>query len=218
MLFDRHFSRTSVYSAPIPVNDAAVQSIIASIWGVIIAKVPDYLQKFRLQTNSVQLRASDFTTKIPDVMISHLREGPKPSTPFFLAEVGFSESYPDLVKSMKHHWLQENQKVRVAFLVKFNEYPRYNGKKCLNALPKEIIAQADRYISDWEGFTTENSDGVLKSFGAPLVGRISAFLEIWERTESGEVILKGERIVSQNYDLNTFRFGIYILTCGLELL
>lgn len=55
-------------------------------------------------------------------MISYAPKEVTLSSPFFLAEVGFSESYNDLVKTMKF-WLDGHEKIQMAFLIKFQESP-----------------------------------------------------------------------------------------------
>ncbi|KAK2768138.1 hypothetical protein FQN53_006289 [Emmonsiellopsis sp. PD_33] len=126
-------------------------------------------------------------------MTPHAPDATTIPTPFFLAEVGFSESYEDLVKTTKF-WLDGYEKIRFAFLIKSQESPRYSGKKCFVALPKEVMANAEQYANDRDGFKANDSDGILQAYGAPLVGRTTAFLEIWERTQSGSVVLRGERM------------------------
>ncbi|KAK2806810.1 hypothetical protein FQN50_005672 [Emmonsiellopsis sp. PD_5] len=192
LFFDRKLSKISVYLAPIFLHESAIHKVQEAVWDVIRSKVSNYDELFDLRTNAAEKHRADFTTKAPDIMISHAPDAATISSPFFLAEVGFSESYEDLVKTMKF-WLNGYEKIKMAFLIKFQESPRYSGKKCFLALPKDVVANAEQYANDRDAFKTNDSDGILQAFGAPLVGRITAFLEIWERTQSGNVVLRGER-------------------------
>ncbi|KAK2741164.1 hypothetical protein FQN55_008427 [Onygenales sp. PD_40] len=192
LFFDRKFSKTSVYLAPTFLHESVIHKVQEAVWDVIKSKVPNYDELFDIRTNAAEKRRADFTTKVPDIMISHAPDAATISSPFFLAEVGFSESYEDLVRTMKF-WLDGHEKIKMAFLIKFQESPRYSGKKCFVALAKEVVANAEEYADDRDGFKPDDSAGILQAHGAPLVGRITAFLEIWERTQSGDVVLRGER-------------------------
>lgn len=196
VFFDRKFSKISVHLAPTFLHESAIHKIEEAVWDVIKSNVRNHDELFDLRTNAAEKRRADFTTKIPDIMISHAPDAATISSPFFLAEVGFSESYEELVKSMKF-WLSGHEKIKIAFLVKFRESPRYSGKKSFIALPREAMENAERYANDRDGFKIDDSAGVLQAYGAPFVGRTTAFLEIWEqKPDSGDVVLRGERVVS----------------------
>ncbi|QSS56071.1 hypothetical protein I7I53_04168 [Histoplasma capsulatum var. duboisii H88] len=127
-------------------------------------------------------------------MLSYAPDAESIKSPFVLTEVGFTESYKDLVKTMQF-WLDNHEEINLAFLIKFQESPEYSAKKCFAALPEDVVADWERYANDRAGFKVDASEGLLRAYGAPLVGRTTAFLEIWERKgKSGSAGLRGERI------------------------
>ncbi|EGC45425.1 conserved hypothetical protein [Histoplasma capsulatum var. duboisii H88] len=194
LFFDRKLSKTSVHLAPSSFHGSAVHHILGTTWDVIKSKVPKYFRRLDIQTNEREGRRADFTTKVPDVMLSYAPDAESIKSPFVLTEVGFTESYKDLVKTMQF-WLDNHEEINLAFLIKFQESPEYSAKKCFAALPEDVVADWERYANDRAGFKVDASEGLLRAYGAPLVGRTTAFLEIWERKgKSGSAGLRGERI------------------------
>ena len=133
----------------------------------------------------------------------------------FIAEVGISESHDDLQRSMVL-WLKENSNVKLAFLVKISEKPKYEHPKQLS---EEMIAmrnQPVKVIQNKLYDIVEDRNGQLFAHGSKFVGAFSGFLEDWVRdSETGKAARKGERIVSVN--LSSHHMNTYIewknLTC-----
>ena len=74
------------------------------------------------------LRVLDFegtyqdSTKVPDVIA--MFRNPAGDERVFVVEVGFSETYSELVQDV-HMWLNGNRNATIAVLVKLNESPAY---------------------------------------------------------------------------------------------
>jgi hypothetical protein len=189
----------------------------------IRAKVPNHKAKFFCGLSSQQIKATSFTTRIPDFMISHRPGKTKTFIPFFLAEVGFTESYKDLVKAMKY-WLKDrHDDIKIAFLVKFDETPVFKGQRCFDSLDKQVIAKPVYYAQRPLDFDMENVDGKVRAHGATFVGRTTAFLEVWElKGKSKTVGIRGKRIVSRVLQFSIFLASTFLLatflSCILALL
>ncbi|PGH20400.1 hypothetical protein AJ80_03545 [Polytolypa hystricis UAMH7299] len=171
IFFNPSYSKVSIHRAPTQLHHSAIQNITASVFWRVMPAKVNYYSG---------------------------AEGEQQQN----SEIGVSEDYADLVKNMKS-WLEgpEGKKVKIAFLVKLTEQPRYSGKRCYRALQKEVIENAERYVNDREGFTAKEEDldggerGKMQAYGATFVGRITAFFEIWERDEdSGDAVRRGERV------------------------
>lgn len=116
-------------------------------------------------------------------------------------EVGFAESYEDLVADARL-WLDGMQSVCVVILAKYYEFPPYRNP--VGNLGKEDIEQlrfADVSAIDSAAFTIEREYGPVVYNGYTWVGQLSkAFIEVWKRSlETGLVEKSGTRMVSVSY-------------------
>jgi hypothetical protein len=88
-----------------------------------------------------------YTKKSPDVEVLALRASDK-KTPSLIAEVGFSQDYERLLKTMRT-WLVGTQgAVKAVLLIKFYEYPRFRSPKGTDGLDKEQEHEEDEEIND----------------------------------------------------------------------
>ena len=141
-------------------------------------------------------KSAEFTSKIPDFMLSYCFGDTPFTDPVFLAEVGFSESYPSLVKTMKY-WLEGNDQIKLTFLVKFTETPRYSTRRALEHLPKDVVENAELHATDKSLVRIDTCEGRVNIHGSSFVGKIRAFLEIWKRdSDTGDVSARDRRSVS----------------------
>ncbi|KKZ66322.1 hypothetical protein EMCG_07923 [[Emmonsia] crescens] len=194
IFFDRKFSQMSVFRAPTLVHEAAARSIKDQIDKMIWAKVQD--DKFQGFINAAVLPLEDtaeFTTKVPDYVLGYQPEDVPEVRPLFIAEVGYSETYQDLVKAMKS-WIRGMDHVKQALLVKFTETPKYSTSRILEQLPQNVVDDAKRYAADRSLLSMDVREGKLEINGCSFVGRTTAFVEKWTRdADSGKAVV-GDRI------------------------
>jgi hypothetical protein len=185
-----------VHLAPTHLHEAAIKNVEEAVWHKIMAEVPDHPKLFMQENNAGTETLADFTTKIPDMILSYAPNKTTAMKPVFVVEIGFTESYTDLLKSMRI-WLSGHEHVKIAFLVKFEESPRYSGKKCLSKLPPDLLSNADKYLKDRDAVQLAWRDGKVFAHGASFVGHTKGFLEVWRRSTSGKATLRGKRIVRE---------------------
>lgn len=205
----------SVFRAPTLVHEAAARSIKDQIDKMIWAKVQD--DKFQGFINAAVLPLEDtaeFTTKVPDYLLGYQPEDAPEVRPLFIAEVGYSETYQDLVKAMKS-WIQGMDHVKQALLVKFTETPKYSTSRILEQLPQNVVDNAKRYATDRSLLSMDVHEGKLEINGCSFVGRTTAFVEKWTRdADSGKAVV-GDRIVST---LQFLLFGFFPLSVTANVL
>lgn len=162
----------------------------------------DEKYSFQVMTNiSVISREKNASMKIPDIRIARRERAPRRGkiprdNIVFIAEIGFTESLSELEKCIKQ-WFKAMPEVKVAFLVKLDERPRFSSKRAFSHLPEYVIKNPQVYAnSNTAAFL--NSEGVAEMHGVSFVGNISAFLEVWRRGPDGGAELSSERIVSTN--------------------
>ena len=180
-------------------HEAAVHGIHESVLDAIKAKGPEHRLKFIMRTNvnewSVSRATVDFTTKIPDFMLKYIPTGAQLSKPIFLMEVGFSESYDSLAKTMRY-WLESDEEIKLAFLVKFTESPGYNSKRILQHIPQNVLDNPKGYLPR-SLVDVNDCEGRLEIHGSTFVGTTTAFVEIWKpEPNTGKAMCWGNRIVS----------------------
>ena len=119
----------------------------------------------------------------------------------FVLEVGFSETYEDLVEDVKM-WLEgRRREVSTIVLVKFEETPAYGcPTRHLNDEDFERLdfpAPSELRVSN---FRLEDEYGPALYKGLAWVGRISAaFMEVWKRDPvTGLATQNGGRIVGHH--------------------
>jgi len=167
--------------------------------------LPDQYRRFDYSINEDTADFEDklqFSSKIPDLLVRYYNDDGRDSESriIFIAEVGFSETYEDLKRSMKL-WLEGSQDVKMAFLVKFTEKPQYRSPKSTQNLLKAMLKDAHLPVSEIRpeiGYHQDpnDKDGSLWIHGHKFVGKMSAYLEIWRHDPESGVIRQGQPIVS----------------------
>ena len=117
-----------------------------------------------------------------------------------VVEVGLSETYEELIEDVKL-WIEGNSDIRTAFLIKIEEDPRYRSptSKLEN---DQIVALGFPHHRDLDPCMVALEDptdsfGPLQLNGLTWVGKMSIFLEIWNRDETtGDAKQAGPRMVS----------------------
>lgn len=110
-------------------------------------------------------------------------------------EVGFAESYEDLIRDAQL-WLEGMRSVRVVVLAKYQESPPY--KNPLSEEDEETLQLKDASAVKSSEFTMQGEYGPITYVGFTWAGRISeAFIEIWRRhPTTGTAERCGGRMVS----------------------
>lgn len=198
MKHDATFNTLIIFRSPKMVLEVMIDGIRNSFYSC-----PSFREneRFDFSSNVLSEEFGDALTappKMPDLLLqySDLSRGIPPQTNF-IAKVGFWESYDDLRRSMVQ-WLKGNPNVKLAFLVKISENPRYQSPK---QLPEETILMRELAIGDFKQKIfdiAEDRHGQLFVHGNKYVGAFSMSLEVWVRDSEGEVVRKGEPIVSVN--------------------
>jgi hypothetical protein len=75
-------------------HSSAVWCIGDSIMNVTNSKVSDHGAEFCLDFSAESVNVPESTTRVPDIMASHIPDDAVPAIPFFLAAVGFTERAP----------------------------------------------------------------------------------------------------------------------------
>ena len=136
------------------------------------------------------------SSKTPDLAIQFKNATGKREIKFIL-EVGFSETYQDLVEDAKL-WLEGKQEVSLVVLVKFTESPSYQcparGLDDEELERLEFPEPADIRVED---FTSAEEYGPVTYNGLQWAGKISeAFMELWKRDpDTGLAFREGRRRV-----------------------
>lgn len=184
---------------------SSVHNVLAETIGRLVkdafvkATEHDANRVFDLNVNPGVVSSSSFTTKVPVVLvdqtISSGDEIPVPK-PIFIAEFDYHETGRRLEKSIKE-WLRVERDVHLAFLINFNENPRFSSKQAFANLPKYVLADPYKYFKvDVLG---RPNNGAVQVYGVNFVGKLTAYLEVWKSNPNGEPVRRGERIVSTNH-------------------
>lgn len=133
------------------------------------------------------------SNKTPDLAVQFKNDAGNREIKFVL-EVGFSETYEDLLQDAKL-WLEGKHEVSVVVLVKFEETPSYQcpvRDEDLEAL--EFPSESEINIVDFE---LQEEYGPVVYKGLQWVGCIStAYMEVWKRDPvTGLATKNGNRIV-----------------------
>ena len=115
----------------------------------------------------------------------------------FILEVGFSETYEELVKDAQL-WLEGKPEVSVVWIVKFEESPRYQcPTRDLDDQAFEQLGFPKLEEIHDQDFTSMGRYGPVIYNGLTWVAPIStAFLEVWKRdSTTGAAIQDGSRTV-----------------------
>lgn len=123
-------------------------------------------------------------------------------------EVGFTQSYNNL-RGLVDVWFESRPSPKTVLIIKVTESPRYvrhtNVRYVLEQGVEHFPSVDNIHIRDIQGCKT--SHGALSIYKMPVLGRITAFMEVWVREPTtGKPMLDRERIVrSQRFLLcNTF--------------
>ncbi|KAF3893744.1 hypothetical protein GY631_3393 [Trichophyton interdigitale] len=194
------FHTTSILRAPPSnIHDALIGNIVNLVLNTLKQATRDddkYLFHFMVNT-STSSRDKTASMKIPDIRIARReRATPRGKIPrdeiIFVAEIGFTEGSSHLEKSIKQ-WFKVMPEVKVAFLVKLDERPRFNSKRAFSYLPDYVIKNPSAYTNA-NTAASINNKGMAEVHGVSFVGSITAYLEIWTRGSDGNAGLSGERI------------------------
>ncbi|GBF59737.1 hypothetical protein TMEN_1779 [Trichophyton mentagrophytes] len=194
------FHTTSILRAPPSnIHDALIGNIVNLVLNTLKQATRDddkYLFHFIVNT-STSSRDKTASMKIPDIRIARReRATPRGKIPrdeiIFVAEIGFIEGSSHLEKSIKQ-WFKVMPEVKVAFLVKLDERPRFNSKRAFSYLPDYVIKNPSAYTNA-NTAASINNKGMAEVHGVSFVGSITAYLEIWTRGSDGNAGLSGERI------------------------
>ena len=196
------FHTTSILRAPPSnIHDALIWNIVDLVLNTLKqATRDDEKYSFQVMMNtSASSRDKTASMKIPDIRIARRERAPRrgkiPRDEIvFVAEIGFTEGSSDLEKSIKQ-WVNVMPEVKVAFLVKLDERPRFNSKRAFSHLPDYVIKNPSIYANA-NTAASINNEGMAEIHGVSFVGNITAYLEIWTRSSDGNAELSGERIVS----------------------
>lgn len=206
IFFDTNSSRLSIsvhLSRHTPLHQSTTQTIQDAFQTVSRDKLGEYESDERFMFShygGTKPKAGfcDFTTKEADLVIEYVPDAESVSRPFFVVEVGVTETYEELVRTLQF-W-RDLPDVGMVVLVKFHECPEDIGKKSFEAFSDEVLADAKGAVGvDGRGFRLcdDRCDGVMRAYGIPLIGRIIGFLELWEFNHgTGEVRRRGDRVVS----------------------
>jgi len=121
------------------------------------------------------------SSKTPDLAIQFKNATGKREIKFIL-EVGFSETYEDLVEDAKL-WLEGKEEVSLVVLVKFTEDPNYQcPARGLNDKELEQLEFPEAADIDVDDFNSEGEYGPVTYKGLQWAGVISeAIMELWTR-------------------------------------
>jgi hypothetical protein len=199
MSFESLFSTSRISRNPSGVHE----TMISKTSQVLRSALPnDPKERFNIRHNQIVVGflgnyASSSST--PDLMLqcTSVRDGKLQNQSLLVLELGFSQSYSDLERSMKL-WIEGTETVSIAMLIKIDEDPRYRNplleagwEAHASRLPKlASIRQEDVPIDP------NDRSSPLHMYGLPFAGRFSAFFELWRRNKDGRAELEGERVVS----------------------
>ena len=130
---------------------------------------------------------------MPDVIVKF--RNPAGGEGVFVVEVGFSETYSELVQDV-HMWLNGKRDATIAVLVKLDESPAYRCPiRDLNGQDLERLELLG--IPRPSDFNAVGEYGLILHNGMVWVGRVSGFMEVWGRDPgTGLATRIGDRIVS----------------------
>ena len=223
--YDRESLILRVYARSRPIHDAVLRLVSEFVAraGEASFFAPDEKECIGVGNTGVMLTRSHFSsksgkkkpqawTKYPDAVILFDDPNSKKDLPSVVFEVGFSESYPDLLSDAQQ-WLHKSSgKIRVVVLVDIVE-----DTKTLQTLQMSKRAQSRirrlltqfgtasakaREGVDHEGPDPESDQEQYDNIEAQIVvedwvGPISASLEVWH-TVDNKPKMRGERIVSSS--------------------
>lgn len=137
------------------------------------------------------------SVKTPDLKVT-LEDARGVEKVKLVIEVGFAESYDDLVADARL-WLDGMQSVCVVILAKYYESPQYrNPVRNLSEEDIEGLKFPDASAIDTAAFTMQGEYGPVVYKGYTWAGQLSeAFIEVWKRnSETGLAEKSGSRMVS----------------------
>lgn len=185
---------------PSPIHEAISSTFLRKIYSTIATYPAASQERIEVRTNEdVVGFAGKYTgsRKIPDVQIKVEDQNGNCEVKV-VVEVGFAESYEDLVEDARL-WLDGQKSVSMVILAKFTESPPYRNP--LSKLEEPTLQSLDLP----NGFEVRESSFVLMGDFGPAnfkelswVGQITtAFMELWKRNPiTGLAERVGERFVS----------------------
>ena len=143
--------------------------------------------------------AYDGSKKEPDVLFKY-RGQDREVLYTAVVEIGFSETYEELVDDIKM-WIEGNRDIRTVFLIKVEENPRYRSPTSnLEDNEVEDLGFPDRKDLKTSMVTPKypnTSFGPLQINNLDWINKISVFFEIWKRDAvNGKAKQQGTRTVS----------------------
>ncbi|KAM5508219.1 hypothetical protein McanMca71_000186 [Microsporum canis] len=200
LVLSANFTTASILRAlPGPIHEALNVSIGNSVLGALKNAVKDDTSElFDLRTNSRVPSASKTVMKVPDILINHSTFSKDYETlsdqPVFICEVGFREAGPQLEESIEG-WFKAYPQVKTAFLIKFDEKPRFYTKPAFAQLPEYVLSEPGKYCESAYKISGESGQ-FLQLHGVNFVGRVTGYLEVWKRDPDGKKVARsGERIL-----------------------
>lgn len=144
-------------------------------------------------------------------------------------EVGLSQSYKDF-RGCVGLWFEGNSMIKMVFLVKLTESPRYSQKANVEHVRESGLQNFPTTISVRDVQSDPNDPaGCLSIHGVQMMGKLTGFMEIWVRDEeSSKPAQKGERIechssptvcvVCKQNNLNTEYYFLNLVLLQWEIL
>lgn len=135
------------------------------------------------------------SVKISDLSVTYQNRDGDPEVRLVI-EVGFAESYDDLMKDARL-WLIDMRSVRVVLIAKYQESPKYtNPPQTLRKEHVERLGSDDTSAVAPSHFTMQEAYGPVVYEGFVWAGRIAeAFIEVWKRNAGTGLAEKfGDRI------------------------
>ncbi|KAG0137884.1 hypothetical protein HOY82DRAFT_575792 [Tuber indicum] len=173
-----------------------------------------YNQKFRSFK-----RGYKGSQKVPDTMVQVENAAGTLEIKFVL-EVGYSETYDDLVRDARM-WLEGTDTVSAVMLVKMNEDPAYQNPTSrltdeefdnLEFPPSEEVSQ--------ELFSLDDAHGPACYKGLRWVGKITGSIEIWKRHPTSHLVIRtlGPHNHYVGFDWGLFhrKLGTYVRELAVE--
>jgi len=133
--------------------------------------------------------------KVPDLAIVW-NNGSFEYEPKFILEVGFTETYNELVKDARL-WLEDHSDVSAVIVVKLDETPSFQcPSNSMEDAEIEAIGFPVACAILSRNFKLQGSNGPVRYRGLQWTGRLTAFLEVWRRHPvSGLAARSGNRVV-----------------------
>lgn len=236
LTFHPRFSTTELLQSPTPLHDSLASEVNRSFMRPYTeGEEAGHLVTVRGTAEELMV-GEERIIRTPDLLIAYRppESQDDDEQPMVVLEVGFTQSY-DSLRRWVDTWMAGKPTLKMVLLVKMKEHPRYvrqvNVDYVLEKGVGKFPAASEISFRDVEESNPGQRGGPLSMYGMSVLGRVTGFLEVWVRDETGKGVMRGEPIVclpkkktlsinlkvvpNLHYDIGVLRRRVYPTQFGL---